>query len=63
MLVLLNSTMYRTLLTDLTNLLTYPQVVLPTGMKKIYNYIIIVGEKSSPLDSNLQIIITRVTCM
>ena len=53
--------MYRTLLTDLTNLLTYPQVVLPTVMKK--KKIIIVGEKSSPLDSNLQIIITRVTCM
>ena len=26
--------MYRTLLTDLTNLLTYPQVVFPTGMEK-----------------------------
>ena len=25
--------MYRTLLTDLTNLLTYPQVVFPTGME------------------------------
>ena len=43
---MLKSTMYRTLLTDLTNLLTYPQVVFPTGMEK---KIVIVGEKRSPL--------------
>ena len=48
--------MYRTLLTDLTNLLTYPQVVFPTGMKK---NILLLWVRRGARYPNLQIVITH----
>ena len=50
------STMYRTLLTDLTNLLTYPQVVFPTGVKK---KILLLWVRRGARYPNLQIVITH----
>ena len=52
---MLKSTMYRTLLTDLINLLTYTQVVFPTGMEKK----LLLWVRRGARYLNLQIVITH----